>query len=58
MFLICFIKRPLYKDVSHVLSNKIAKGKNLMVTTVGNKGGLCYSFAYKNRIFNVIGCHL
>ena len=29
-----------------------------MVTTVGNKGGLCYSFALKNHIFNVIGCHL
>ena len=25
---------------------------------MGNKGGLCYSFVFKNKIFNVIGCHL
>ena len=58
MFLICFIKKPLAKHVSRVRSNKVAKGKNMLVTTVGNKGGLCYSFALKNRIFNIIGCHL
>lgn len=30
----------------------------MLVTTMGNKGGLAYSFAIKNRHFNVIGCHL
>jgi len=58
MFLICFIRRPLLKDVRNVFSGRVAKGKNLMVTTVGNKGGLCYSFVYKNHVFNIIGCHL
>ena len=58
MFLICFIKKPLMKDVSKVLAHRVAKGKNLGFTTVGNKGGLCMSFAYKNHIFNVIGSHL
>ena len=36
----------------------MAKGKNLAITTVGNKGGLVYSFVLRNRIFNVIGTHL
>ena len=58
MFLICFIRKPLLKDVSRVVNHKIAKGKNILVTTMGNKGGLCYSFAFKNHTFNVIGCHL
>ena len=58
MFLICFVKKHLEKDVSRVVANKIAKGKNILVTTVGNKGGLCYSFALKNHVFNIIGCHL
>jgi len=58
MFLVCFIKRPMLKDVSRVNSQKNAKGKNILVTIVGNKGGLCYSFVLHNRVFNVIGCHL
>ena len=58
MFLICFAKKPLLKEISRVVQRSIAKGKNMLVTTVGNKGGLCYSFALKNHIFNVIGCHL
>ena len=58
MFLICFMKKRFAKDVSRVASHKIAKGKNMLVTTVGNKGGLCYSFALKNHVFNIIGCHL
>ena len=58
MFLICFVKKELIKDVSRVRSAKNAKGKQLLVTTVGNKGGLSYSFALKNHIFNIIGCHL
>ena len=58
MFLICFVKSSLSKEVSQVISQRVAKGKNLAITTVGNKGGLCYSFVLKNRVFNVIGCHL
>ena len=58
MFLICFMKKPHLKEVSRIVCNKIAKGKNMFVTTVGNKGGLCYSFAFKNHVFNIIGCHL
>ena len=58
MFLICFVKSHLTKHVSRVYSNKLAKGKKVLVTTVGNKGGLCYSFSFKNHIFNIIGCHL
>ena len=58
MFLICFAKSHVNKNISRVSSNKLAKGKNLMLTTIGNKGGLCYSFALKNQIFNIIGCHL
>ena len=40
------------------MSQRVAKGKNLAITTVGNKGGLVYSFVLRNRIFNVIGTHL
>ena len=58
MFLICFIKRPLMKDVSRVVRNRLAKGQKLVVTTVGNKGCLCYSFSLKNHDFNILGCHL
>ena len=58
MFLICFVKTSLSKEVSQVMSQRVAKGKNLVVSTVGNKGGLCYSFVLKNHTFNVIGCHL
>jgi len=58
MFLICFVRMSLSKEVMHVMSSRVAKGKNLAITTVGNKGGLCYSFALRNRIFNVIGTHL
>lgn len=58
MFLIVFVKKPYLKDISRVVSRTIAKGKNILVTTMGNKGGICYSFAFKNRIFNILGCHL
>lgn len=58
MFLICFVRRPLMSEVSRVISQRVAKGRNLGITTVGNKGGLCYSFVYKNHLFNVIGSHL
>lgn len=58
MFLICFIKRPLLKEVSQVISHRVAKGQNLGITTMGNKGGICYSFVFKNHLFNIIGSHL
>ena len=58
MFLVVFIKKSYKGDVSRVNSTYIAKGKNVLVTTVGNKGGLCYSFALRNNVFNIIGCHL
>ena len=58
MFLIVFIKKTLLPDVTRVMTGRLAKGKDLLVTTVGNKGGLSYSFAFKNHIFNIIGCHL
>jgi hypothetical protein len=25
---------------------------------VGNKGGIAYSFVFRDKLFNVIGCHL
>ena len=58
MFLICFVKEPLMKEISQVKQHRVAKGKNLKVTTLGNKGGLGYSFTLKNHVFNIIGCHL
>ena len=58
MFLVVFIRQPLLKDVSRVTCQKNAKGKNILFTVVGNKGGLCYSFVLGNRVFNIIGCHL
>jgi len=58
MFLIVFIKKPLMNHLSRVISKIDAKGKNVLVTTMGNKGGLCYSFVLKNNVFNIIGCHL
>ena len=58
MFLACYAKAALIKDISRVSSTRLAKGKNMLVTTVGNKGGVSYSFALRNHIFNVIGCHL
>ena len=58
MFLICFARTSLSKEISSVINQRVAKGKNLGITTVGNKGGLCYSFVLRNRIFNVIGTHL
>ena len=58
MFLTCYAKATLFKDISRVQSTRIAKGKNMLVTTVGNKGGLSYSFYLRNHAFNVIGCHL
>ncbi len=58
MFLILFVRRPLLKEVSRVNSVKNAKGKDIVFTTIGNKGGLCYSFVLQNRVFNIIGCHL
>lgn len=58
MFLIVFVKKHYLKDISRVVSRTCAKGKDVLFTTVGNKGGISYSFAFKNRIFNIIGCHL
>ena len=58
MFLICFARSSLSKEITSVICNRVAKGKNLAITTVGNKGGLCYSFVLRNRVFNIIGTHL
>lgn len=58
MFMIGFVKKPLMADVTKVTASYLAKGKNLLVASVGNKGGLGYSFNFRNRIFNFIGCHL
>ena len=58
MFLICFGKVKHAKEVTRVYSTRLAKGKNMIVTTVGNKGGLQYSFMLYNHTFNVIGSHL
>lgn len=40
MFITCFAKKELMKDISRVRFNKLAKGANMLITTVGNKGGL------------------
>ena len=58
MFLIVFVKRHFMKDINAVRSQTDAKGRNVLFTTVGNKGGICYSFVFKNRVFNIIGSHL
>lgn len=40
MFLTCFAKKELMKDVSRVRFTRLAKGQSMLVTTLGNKGGL------------------
>lgn len=58
MFLVVFIKKRLMKHLTRVNSVRCAKGKNVVVTVVGNKGGLCYSFSLFDRLFNIFGTHL
>ena len=48
MFLLCFARNEMMGEISRVSSDKVAKGKSMLVTTIGNKGGLAYSFVYKN----------
>ena len=55
MFLICFIKAPLKSSVTKVKTKDIAKG---FAKTLGNKGGIAYSFMLNNRMFNIIATHL
>ena len=58
MFLICFVKKELLPHVSKVKQAINAKGKNVLVSTIGNKGAIAYSFMLKNRLFNIVACHL
>ena len=55
MFLICFIKAPLKQNVTKVKTKDIAKG---FAKTIGNKGGVAYSFMLQNRMFTFIATHL
>ena len=55
MFLICFIKQSLKPNVTKVKTSNIAKG---FAKTIGNKGGVAYSFMLQNRMFNFIATHL
>ena len=55
MFLIIFIKKPLKDRVTKIKSCSIAKG---FAKTIGNKGGVAYSFMLHNRMFNFIATHL
>ena len=55
MFLVIFIKQPLKQSVTKVKSDKIAKG---FAKTIGNKGGVAYSFMLQNRMFNFVATHL
>ena len=55
MFLIIFIKQPLKQSVTKVKTSYIAKG---FAKTIGNKGGVAYSFMLQNRMFNFVATHL
>lgn len=55
MFLVIFIKQPLKQCVTKVKTDFKAKG---FAKTIGNKGGVAYSFMLQNRMFNFVATHL
>ena len=58
MFLMVFVRNELLNDVTKVKKQQIAKGKNGLVVTFGNKGGVAYNFKLKNIVFTAIATHL
>ena len=56
MFLLCFIKSELFKDIANVRGAKIAKGA--MSGMIGNKGCIAYNFTLLGRHFNIVATHL
>ena len=56
MFLLVFVKRPLFPETANVSAMKIAKGA--MSGMIGNKGAVAYNFTLQNRTFNIIATHL
>ena len=58
MFLVVFVRNELLNDVTKVKKQQIAKGKNGLFVTFGNKGGVTYNFKLKNMVFTAIATHL
>ncbi len=44
MFLICFVRDDLKHMIDHCTTDTSAKGKGMVITKLGNKGGVALSF--------------